>query len=91
MPKPRSAPGQDPARDRHVPIGLGTASTEWPTPTRVADEISPVRSFDSFAADGGPVQRHSRSDESLECLLTYLLAIMNIDGTAGIAFEAGVE
>jgi hypothetical protein len=37
------------------------------------------------------VQRHSRSDESLECLFIDLLAVMNIDGTAGVAFEAGVE
>lgn len=52
---------------------------------------APIRSFDSLATDGGPVQRHSRSDESLECLLINLLALMNVDGTAGFAFEAGVE
>ena len=47
--------------------------------------------FDSFAADRGLIQRHSRSDESLKCLFINLLAIMNIDGPAGVAFEAGVE
>src|SRR5512138_267819 len=39
----------------------------------------------------GRVQRHGRANESLQCLLVNLLALVEIDRTPGVAIEAGVE
>src|SRR6195256_374838 len=37
------------------------------------------------------VQCHGGANERLECLFINLVALMEIDGTPGVAFEAGVE
>src|SRR5262249_44982845 len=37
------------------------------------------------------VQRHGGGSERLPCLFVDLVAVMDIDGTPGVAFEAGVE
>lgn len=37
------------------------------------------------------VQRHGGPNERLERLLVHFVALMKIDGTPGVAFEAGVE
>ena len=39
----------------------------------------------------GRVQRHGRANESPQCLLVNLLALVEVDGTPGVAIEAGVE
>src|SRR5207249_3014883 len=43
------------------------------------------------AVGAGRVQRHGRANKSLQCLLVNLLALMKVDGTPGVAIEAGVE
>ena len=37
------------------------------------------------------VQCHGGANERLQCLFLNLVALMEIDGTPGVAFEAGVE
>src|SRR5579864_7532403 len=37
------------------------------------------------------VQCHGGANERLQCLFINLVALMEIDGTPGVAFEAGVE
>jgi len=37
------------------------------------------------------VQGHGGANERLQCLFIDLVAGMNIDGTPGVAFEAGIE
>src|SRR6266571_6209319 len=37
------------------------------------------------------VQRHGRANKSLQCLVVNLLALVEVDGTPGVAIEAGVE
>ncbi len=37
------------------------------------------------------VHRHGRADKRLQCLLVNLLALVEVDGTPGVAIEAGVE
>jgi hypothetical protein len=39
----------------------------------------------------GRVQRHGRANKSLQSLLVNLLALVEVDGTPGVAIEAGVE
>jgi hypothetical protein len=39
----------------------------------------------------GRVQRHGRANKSLQCLVIDLLALVEVDGTPGVAIEAGVE
>ncbi len=51
----------------------------------------PIVTFDSLAADRRLIQRHSLSNESFERRLIDLLALLQVDRTAQIAFEAGVE
>ena len=43
------------------------------------------------ATGTGRVQRHGRANKSLQCLLVNLLALVEVDGTPGVAIEAGVE
>lgn len=43
------------------------------------------------AMGAGRVQRHGRANKSLQCLLVNLLALVEVDGTPGVAIEAGVE
>ena len=43
------------------------------------------------AAGGGCVQRHGRTNKSLHGLSINLLALVDVDGTPGVAFEAGIE
>jgi hypothetical protein len=43
------------------------------------------------AVGAGRVQRHGRANKSLQCLLVNLLALVEVDGTPGVAIEAGVE
>jgi len=66
------------------PVGsVGRARRRSPRPRRLS-------TFDSLA-DGGLIHRHGLSNESFECLLIDLLALMHIDRTAQVAFEDGVE
>src|SRR5262249_27898346 len=37
------------------------------------------------------VQGHGGANQRLECLFIYRAVLMDIDGTPGVAFEAGVE
>jgi hypothetical protein len=43
------------------------------------------------AMGAGRVQRYGRANKSLQCLLVNLLALVEVDGTPGVAIEAGVE
>src|SRR5262249_32991148 len=43
------------------------------------------------AAGAGRVQRHGRANKRLQCLLVDLVALVEVDGTPGVALEAGVE
>src|SRR5436190_9823758 len=45
----------------------------------------------SLAAGLRRVQRHGSENKRLQCLLVNLIALVEIDGAPGIAFEAGVE
>jgi hypothetical protein len=40
------------------------------------------------AVGAGRVQRHGRANKSLQCLLVNLLALVEVDGTPGVAIEA---
>src|SRR2546425_4401795 len=41
------------------------------------------------AMAAGRVQRHGRANKSLQCLLVNLLALVEVDGTPGVAIDAG--
>jgi hypothetical protein len=43
------------------------------------------------ATGTGRVQHHGGPNESLQSLLVNLLALVEVDGTPGVAIEAGVE
>jgi hypothetical protein len=47
--------------------------------------------FRGLALGCGLVQGHGGANERLQRLFIYLVARMEIDGTPGVAFEAGVE
>jgi hypothetical protein len=47
--------------------------------------------FRGSASSCGLVQRHGGANERLQRLFIDLVALMEIDGTPGVAFEAGVE
>ena len=49
--------------------------------------LTPARS----AVRAGRVQRHGGANKSLQRLLVNLLALVKVDGTPGVAIEAGVE
>ena len=51
------------------------------------DENLPAQS----AVGAGCIQRHGRANKSLQCLLVNLLALVEVDGTPGVAIEAGVK
>src|SRR5215813_4424813 len=53
----------------------------------LSDIARPSRS----AVGAGRVQRHGRANESLQCLPVNLFALVKVDGTPGVAIEAGVE
>src|SRR5262249_54419726 len=45
----------------------------------------------SFALNFRLVQGHGGANESLQCLLVYLLALVKVDGTPCVPLKAGVE
>src|SRR5262249_25785513 len=57
----------------------------------VSHERYSKRCWVRSAIAAGHVQCHSLSNESLQCLLVDLLALVEIDRTPGAALEAGIE
>jgi hypothetical protein len=54
--------------------------------------MKPPTIFSSPALGGrGRVQCHGGANERLQHLFINLIALMEVDGTPGVAFEAGVE
>ena len=67
--------------DRHVRCRrVVTVQHEYATAGLAPSALGPRR-----------VQRHGRANESLQCRLVNLLALVKVDGAPGVPLEAGVE
>src|SRR5215469_764741 len=70
--------GSKPSRSR-LKRGCDSCQADLPTTPR------------GLAMDCGHVQGHGGANESLQRLLVYLLALVEVDGTPGVPVKTGVE
>jgi hypothetical protein len=74
---------------RRVPFSQGESASRY-VPVPCPDPEDPGQFFGLASASRG-VQRHCVADESLEGGVVNFVAFVQLDGTPGVAFKAGVE